>query len=246
MKEPVLLLQSGDYMRTEKIACCFSSYPVLNYPFEKIRTIDRKNRLQYVPVGTVEFVREWCDWMELSLPGCISYEDSLSNLYDRNIRKGQFSEALPYEFVKPCSVKRFTGAIKNTIHQPIEPSEPVWISDPVPFESEFRFYIHDFVTGPKIYGWARYDDLEYNNPEPDLNLVEKVSDSLHTSLGPSAYSIDIGWRPDLGKYSLVEINDAWSLGLYENTDPQSNPPTRQQYADMLVSRWYQILFCNVV
>ena len=63
---------------------------------------------------------------------------------------------------------------------------------------------------------------------------------------PGAYKVDIGGRCDLGRYCLVELNDAWALGLYENNDPQSNPPTRQQYADMLVSRWRQIVFCSLL
>lgn len=247
MEQPKLLLQTGDFMRTEKLACAFSSYPTLHAPYEKISRIGKEYRLNTVPVGTVEFVQEWCRHMDLSLPqSSLGFPDFFQPFLHRNIREGTFGEALPSEFVKPCAVKRFTGGIKSTISEEIPTNEPVWISDSVPFESEFRFYIYDFVTGPKILGWARYDDTSFNNPGPDFGLVEDVAEEYHRNLGPSAYSIDIGWRSDIGRYSLIETNDAWALGLYENTDRQSSPPSRQAYADMIVSRWRQILFCNVI
>jgi hypothetical protein len=161
-----------------------------------------------------------------------------------------YGEATLEDFVKPTAIKLFTGDIKECLELKspglISDNTSVWISQAVPFESEFRFYIHDFIGGGKIQGWSRYDDKPVRNPEPDFGLVEEIMGVLEANIAPGAYTIDIGWRPDLNRYCLVELNDAWSLGFYENSDPQSNPPTRQQYADMLVSRWRQILFCNLV
>jgi len=132
------------------------------------------------------------------------------------------------------------------ISDSIPKDTPVWISEAVPFGAEFRFYVQDFVGGGKIQGWSRYDDTYLQCPEPDFELVEAIMKELEGNGAPGAYTVDIGWRYDLDRYCLVELNDAWALGLYENADPQSNPPTRQQYSDMLVSRWTQIIFCNLV
>lgn len=247
MESPILLLQSGDYMQTEKLACAFSDYDTLPVSFERLKDFSVEHRIRGVPVGTVEYVQRWCELADICLPSSLSYPQQFHKYLHRKVRSGSFWEASLHEFVKPGErVKAFTGGIKGNITEPVDRYEPVWISECVPFESEFRFYIHDFVNGPKIWGWARYDELPTSNPEPDFDLVEAIAQEYHDDLGPLAYSVDIGWRPDLQRYALVEINDAWALGLYENTDPQSNPPTRQQYADMIVNRWRQILFCNLV
>lgn len=248
MQEPVLILQTGEgAMKAETLACAFSDYRCIRLPFERLGKIAEEYRLKAVPVGSVEYVREWCRLTGLQLPSPLGYPAGLEIHLQRRLREGKFEEALPGEFVKPReNIKAFTGAIKHKVEAEVSAEEAVWISESVPFESEFRFYVHDFVTGPKIQGWARYDDGETLNPEPDFDLVEAVTSFYHNDLGPLAYSVDIGWRPDLRRYCLVEVNDAWSLGYYQNHDRQSNPPTRQQYADMLVSRWRQILFCNIV
>lgn len=250
MNNPTLLLQLGDYMGVEKTACLFSSYPCIHCSYENLPQVPQSDIWGVVPVGTVEFVSRYCECLNIALPGQLSYLDTLAQFFDRAIRVGPFRDAQPGEFVKPYSkVKQFTGNIKSNLLNEgvsIDPHSVVQISEPVQFESEFRFYVHDFATGPKIQGWARYDDLMVNNPDPDTALVHQIAEILHGDLGPSAYSVDIGWVPSKGKYALVEVNDAWSLGYYSNTDPQSKPPTKQQYADMLVSRWTQILFCHLL
>jgi len=216
--------------------------------FDEIAEIDAKCfKLSHVPVGSVEFTREYAKHIGINLPEEGLHYDFLEPYMAREIRRGMLSEAGDEEFVKPVRTKRFTGAIKKDLASTDSVAENtlVWISEPVRFESEFRFYVHDFVNGPQVLGWSRYDDTDFNNPEPDHFLVREVSKLLHEMVGPSAYSVDIGWRSDLRGYSLVEINDGWSLGLYENRDPQSNPPSRRDYAEMLISRWRQILFCSL-
>lgn len=250
MKEPVFLLQSGsEVMPSEKIACSFSNYPVLIAAYERLadmNLVDR--RLNLVPVGSVEFTREYARCSNLELPDSLFYPEETHKYFYRKVRETTFEKADEGSFVKPSrKVKGFAAGVKGSLQIEVNPSEPVWESEVVPFESEFRFYIQDTIPKTQILGWARYDGLKVINPEPDLGMVEEIA-SVYRELrpGPNAYSIDIGWRPDLQRYCLVEVNDAWSLGYYDNQDMQSNPPTRQQYADMLVSRWTQIVFCNIV
>ena len=164
-------------MSVEKIACNFSNYPIRFCGFEDISKLaPEEAKLKFIPVGSVEYTRAYCDHVGMRLPINFSYPEQFRHLLHRMVKRGLYKEASFSDFVKPQETKTFTG---------------------------------------------------------NLNI------------SPGSYSIDIGWRPDLNCYSLVEINDGWSLGLYNPTDQQSNPPTRQQYADMLVARWRQILFCNI-
>jgi hypothetical protein len=254
MKDPLFLLQAGGPLPTEKIACSFSCYPVKYCPFSDIKKLDPKESLtQLVPVGSVEFVKAYSEHVSIELPRDFSYgicDGQLDQFLMRSMRKGTYGEATLIDFVKPIEIKFFTGNVKGHLEMEapglIPNDTPVWVTEAVPFGAEFRFYIHDFIGGGKIQGWSRYDDSNMQCSEPDFGLVEAVMKELEYGGAPGAYTIDIGWRPDLERYCLVELNDAWALGLYENADPQSNPPTRQQYADMLVSRWRQILFCSLV
>lgn len=247
MIDPKFLLQAGDVLSAEKFACTSTLYYCKHATIGQLSTLHiNEHKFNYVPVGSVEFTKEYCKRVGLKLP-----ENSLSyfgaeRFLKRNLRQGTYADAKKFEFVKPVSVKTFTGNIKNKIEKEIDPDTDVWISEPVPYGSEFRFYIQDYVTEPEILGWARYDDLSVVNPYPDLDYVKSIADHLHYIHGPSAYSIDIGWRFDLQEYELIELNDAWSLGLYINSDGQSRPITRDAYAEMLISRWDQVLFCNLV
>lgn len=249
MREPTLLLQSGQVMAAEKTACAFSNYLIEYCKYGDLHT-KAEGLLKYVPVGSVEFTEAYCNVVGITVPTPLAYPDFTLPYLHREVKISEFGKVSPDKFIKPYSkVKLFTGCLKKDLAEQgvqVHAEEKVWEFDNVPFESEFRFYIHDFVTGPKIQGWSRYDDLPMVNPEPDIELVEQIAKEFHDSIGPNAYTIDIGWRSDIGCYSLIEVNDGWALGYYSPNDSQSNPPTRQQYADMLVSRWMQIVFCAVL
>jgi hypothetical protein len=246
MINPNFLLQAGPVLSTEKYACRSSGHSFSYCPFDAIKNLDvEKNRLHSIPVGSVEFVKEYCDHVGIRLPTeSLTYLDEIQPFIKRAIRKGIFKEAKDNEFVKPVAVKTFTGDIKSDVKDVLDDT-PVWISEQVRFESEFRFYILTDVIRSRVTGWSRYDDLDCTNPDPDPEFVFSIAEEVRKNTGPNAFSIDIGWRPDLKCYDVVELNDAWSLGLYNNTDPQSCPPSAEDYAEMLISRWAQTLFCNL-
>lgn len=251
MKNPTFLLQRGAIMTTEKAACSLSSYPISYCSYDEIEKLDPKDSLtKFIPVGSVEFTQRFTDHVGIFLPPNLSYYGPVMGYAKRVIRKGSYRDAKLGEFVKPCEkIKSFTGGLKEKLEKEgvvIKDDEKVWISEAVPFESEFRFYVQSYANGWEILGWSRYDDLDVKNPDPDLSLVDKLAGQIHRDIGPNAYSIDIGWRPDLDQYDIVEMNDAWALGFYNNSDPQSKPPTKQQYANMLYSRWVQLVFCSIV
>lgn len=245
MKTPKFILQSGPILSLEKYACRTSEYyPNSSCSFNDFSTLRSEDEYMLIPVGSVEFVKEFCNHFNISLPTeSLSYYEPIRPYLLREIRRTTLGEALSSEFVKPVGVKTFTGDIKNNL-RPLSPLTEVWATLSVLFESEFRFYVQDYITGPEIVGWTRYDDLECVNPYPPIEWVKEIAQSIHDAMGPSAYSIDIGWRPDVQKYDVVELNDAWALGLYRHNDEQSSPPSYEDYVEMLVSRWRQILFCN--
>lgn len=107
---------------------------------------------------------------------------------------------------------------------------PVWIGDVVVFQSEWRFY----VLHGQLLGAARYDpDGEDFAPAPDLDVVRSAVAEAGLAEMPCAYGLDLGVLAD-GQTALVEMNDAWALGLYGRCiEPRS-------YLDMLWARWQQL------
>ena len=248
MKTPKFVLQTGQVLSTEKYACRSTSYPHLMCSIDNLPSLQAEDDFFYVPVGSVEFTKKFCEHFNLLLPKeSISYPEEIRHLIKRPVRKTTFAEARDGEFVKPVSIKTFTGDLKLLLKpdQPISQDTPVWAAPYTPFESEFRFYVHNLYPTAKVAGWARYDDLECINPNPNLSLILEVMRCIQVD-GPGAYTIDVGWRADLGEYDIVELNDAWALGLYYNSDKQSSPISYEDYAEMLIMRWRQILFCNMV
>jgi hypothetical protein len=238
MKPARFVLQSEPVLTIEKYACKTVSNNYLSCLFSDVSHLSDDDDNVLVPVGSVEFVKEFCKHLNICLSSeSFSYYEPVRPFLKRDVRKTTLGEADSAEFVKPVGVKTFTGDVKNKL-RPLSPLTGVWAAPVVPFESEFRYY----VVEQKIVGWSRYDDVDCTNPDPPQGLVEQVVSSISDfdEDSPRAYSVDIGWRPDLGLYDVVELNDAWALGLYRNSDPQSFPPSYEDYARMLVSRWNQL------
>lgn len=247
--QPIFLLQKEPNpisLSHECMSVMVVTDKVRTISIQDIHTLNPELKFQYIPVGTVEFIREYCHHMGLYLSeNSISYEFGVLNYVKRKIRGGKFSDALPNEFVKPVGIKNFTGGIKSEIQEEIDPDSMVWISEPVPFDCEYRFYIQNHINGPEIIGYARYDDKDTPPIYPDEQLVMNIARHIHSSIGPNGYSIDIGWRSDIREFDLVELNDGWALGYYTNSD-SPNRPSVSQYTQLLYSRWLQILFYNLI
>lgn len=219
------LLQQGDYLSKEKRSIINEGLPYTVCAFGKLHTLESKD---FVPVGSVEFVRKYCDINLISLPANISYPEELRPYLGRNIRKGFFQEALDTEFVKPVDTKIFTGNIKQQLCESVKNDELVWISDPIQLSLEFRYYLID----TKIVGYSRYDDGDDSDIEPDNSLVEQmVADYISQ---PVAYTIDVGISE--GKTVLIEVNDAWAIGYYP-----WGTMTVKNYVDLITRRWQQII-----
>ena len=189
-----------------------------------LKLIDNKNSL--IPIGSVEFVRKYCELNHILLPNIKCYPDDFSFL-NRKISVKKFSEVLDYEFVKPQRIKAFTGNIKSRIDEPVNSNELCWVSEPLTFDCEFRVYI----LNNKIIGYSQYDDSEDSSWNPS-EFAEKIL--LKCPLNIMGYSIDVGLVD--GKETLIEFNDGWSLGFYNY-----GTMTEKSYIDLITARWIQIL-----
>lgn len=227
----IYLLQGDDFLRKEKRAVIKTLLPRVSCFFENLSMLPKDT---YCPIGTVEFVKEYCKLNGISLPTNDTYPEELSSFLKRNVWKDNFLNVLDTFFVKPIDTKTFTGAIKSDIEESIQEFEldqTVWVSDPVEFTQEFRFYIID----KEIVGYSRYDSGDSDTIEPNINIVKQMVESYIKQ--PIGYSIDVGLCN--GETILVEVNDGWSLGLY-----LWGNMTEELYASLVTKRWQQILELN--
>lgn len=200
-------------------------------------------------LGSVEFVRKAMAVASIKEPANISYPAELWAYLGRKIRLSQAGCIEGRVFVKPTKTKIFTGFIytpgqegsldehdaeQARVLKSLDPSEPVWVSDPIEIATEVRYYIHNGA----IVGAGRYDQLESEDlPLPDPSVIEEMIASYGTA-APVAYAIDAGLTT-AGETILIECNDAWALGLYRQGAYKvelDNPG----YFQMLADRWQEI------
>jgi hypothetical protein len=222
----VYLLQKGDVLRREKIAIAMANLPRFHCTLEDIQTLASDPR-DLVPVGSVEFVTKFCNMKGIAVPENISYPEELRSFLGREIWMDTYGNVDSNLFVKPQQTKVFTGAIKESIDETVSNAEPVWVSTPVQFTSEYRFYIID----KEIAGYSRYDPDDNDDIEPNVNLVEQMV-AVYTTQ-PVAYAIDVGIHN--GDTVLIEVNDGWALGYYP-----WGTMTEQRYIELVHKRWLEI------
>lgn len=193
-----------------------------------------------MPAGSVAFVREALRIAGIKEPDNISYPTSALPYLHRSIKKVRAGSVLGTWFIKPVHTKIFTGFVFDSLSKPESysphdreqydafmamPSDAmVWQSETVVWKSEWRYY----VAFDCIIGHARYDDGADDDAEiPDLNIVKNCIASLDFD---NTYSIDFGVL-STGETALVEVNDAWAVGLYIEAITSKN------YFHFLRDRW---------
>lgn len=135
----------------------------------------------------------------------------------------------PRLFMKPVEQKKFNGAIMKSIldwmpmaYVPAETE--VYLCEELHFLSEFRVYIHDQEILSAKHYIGKWDKMI------DRGVVEEAIKTF-APIAPCAYALDFG-VDEKGRTTLVEFNDATSLGNYGLND--------LWYAEMLTSRWVEI------
>lgn len=199
-----------------------------------------------LPIGSVEFVRKAMALAGVTEPENISYPEPLRPYLRREVRVRTAGSVLGHWFVKPTTTKHFTGFVFDTLGNPdhlsdhdraqynvflsLPPETAVWISEPVTWLSEFRYYVID----GEVRGDGRYDDAPDEMPTPDRFMVGEMAAAMAKVPGaPAAFSLDVGVL-DSGETALIECNDAWALGYYKGT------LSYRDYIMMLWQRWEQL------
>lgn len=186
--------------------------------------------------GTIAF------WKDLGIepPVYLGYPNALEEYLDRTIRKTTFGELtlndLPV-FIKPSNdVKLFTGFVLdkkstfkdiNLYYSEINNDTPIYASEIVNIESEYRVFVHkNEIVGIKHYSG---DFTMFPNI---FDISEMVN--AYKKYAPVSYTLDVGIISNIpnDKTILIEVNDFWAIGGY-GLDGKI-------YTRMLIDRFQQI------
>ena len=170
-----------------------------------------------VIIGSVEACRAFFEGCGIETPKYLGYPEELKGFLGRNVSNLKFSDVYdiptPF-FIKPAEgVKKFTGALIDD-HKSLQlfkdfdgvvDSDPVILSTPVEFLSEYRCFVHE----GELKGIQHYagDFKLFPNVRTIENMI-KVYKSANC-----AYTLDVGVTPSYGTL-LVEVNDMWAIGQY--------------------------------
>lgn len=171
------------------------------------------------------------------------WEDELGN-----IRREIFAEDFLKNpiFIKPKDkLKRFTGFVLETVDDLANckgagNQTKVWCSEQVVFVSEFRCYLRKKWPGFQIsegrvltFGSFKKD---YNQDDyfKVVEFITKLPFEVTSKL-PSACALDFGIL-STGEVALIEVNDAFSLGLYNKCNGTAES-YKANYCECLLQRW---------
>jgi len=241
IRQPVSTAETRAVLQAALVA----DIPVCSEPVQGLAGVGDALR-DALPVGSVSYVRAAMAAARLQEPESLSYPDCLRHLLLRDVRSSRAGSVLGRWFVKPQRTKAFTGFVFDTMDDPgrlaehdrlqhaaflaLPPEERVWISEPVHFMCEWRYY----VAGGKVAGGARYDqDGADDARAPDQTVLDGAVHAMSAG-GHFTYAIDLGVL-STGETALVEANDAWALGLYGRALSPKN------YLAMLWTRWREIV-----
>lgn len=203
----------------------------------------RRNRIDVASadlvVGSIPFVLTSLRQRGVSEIADDCYPEVLRPYLLRDVRKAKLRQVIAHAegygaplFVKPATrTKRFTGFVLDTPFDPrlggVPSSEDVWACDPVDWCSEWRAYVVDGVVEHLSFCEGDRDVV------PDLTIIRRAAAELaEDPLSPSACALDFGVLAD-GRTALVEMNDGFSLGAYEDVP-------KEVYFGLLLSRWRQL------
>lgn len=217
----------------------------INLPFE-LYTPKRIQRRQ-LPLTPRSFVFGDMDAMHgamrqlgIPVPDAVYYPASLHAFLRRkvwldtlgNVRHRVNNAGQPV-FAKPAGrAKIFTGQVfsdHSDFYFVGETSgrEPVWCSDVVRWQSEYRVYVNsqDIVSVDHYSGDAAV--------QLDISVIQAaVNEYTKSGEAPAAYGIDFGVLVS-GETALVEANDGFALGAYAINSAA--------YTEMMFRRWRQLL-----
>lgn len=204
-----------------------------------------------LPVGSVEYLRQAMNVAGLTEPENLSYHPSIRPFLGRPIHNWLAGELRAIRiprpiFVKPAQTKLFTGFVlvpgqtaegysladqeSFLAYQSAAAEQALWTSPNLPFISEWRYYVMDGA----VVGASRYDpngpDIA---PEPDPTVVQQAVQAAWTALS-HPFALDMGVYVATGRTAVVELNDAWAIGLW---GADARAPRPADYTSFLWARW---------
>lgn len=234
---------------------------VINRPFEEF-VHDPNNTRTDLVVGNHMWTRAALSHLGIAIPEPPDYPKCLEHLLHRRIWHSTLGEMATYvqsadhqTFIKPSvEAKTFSAVIEpqdqmldvflngvpGTTMRPHPPEFPVFCSEVVDMVTEYRVYVvNGEVRAVCHYGGGPQD------VEIDMGIVEDAiktladSDEGHDVC--KGCGIDFAVLRKTGEDGeenlltcLVEVNDGYSLGVYDGFGPQDE-------ADLLIARWESLM-----
>lgn len=245
----IILQNTGDVeSRAVRMASMLvDDISVTNASLESLEDHAGKLEQGAVPVGSVQFVRRAMEFARITEPKNLSYPPGCEAYTKRRIWQSTAGRALNMtgtRFIKSAATKVFTGFVLDSdagalglnnhdrtqfaALSGLASDTPVWVSEPVQWLCEYRYYVMD----SEILGLARYDQDDSDNfPAPDVGVVRQCVADLAIQ---HPYALDMGVLLS-GETALVEVNDAWAIGLY------GGAMKPYDYVQFLSNRWSSLL-----
>lgn len=186
----------------------------------KIVFTDEKTKPNYIPIGSVEFVRNYLKtYHDIELKPINVPEELLPFQYSgRYIFNGTENDITDEKFVKSNDViklKRGDGGLFSGIYSKddVLPKGKYQISDIIEIESEWR----SFVYQNKLVGLQNYggDFTKF----PNISKIEKLISAYASA--PIAYTLDVGVTGDMTY--VIECHQFVSVGFYGFSNHQIIP-----------------------
>lgn len=260
-----IILQNVSTAETRAViggAALLDNVEIIRSPLENLEynVAHRSGFKEALPVGSVEFVREFMRVTGVKEPNFHPYPDQLKKFIQRFIfihEVGRFRKFACVKgrehtyppltmFIKPAKIKLFNGFIfrgnnadydehdkeQYDLMMSLPDNEKIFISNLEEFQCEWRFYIDELAHGYDIIGSARYDPNGADDaPEVDVAVVRAAIAAMPNN---HPYVLDFGVTKK-GKSMLIEANDAWAIGLYHRA------MRNDEYLQFLTRRWETIV-----
>lgn len=240
----------NEAIRAVRTACLLlDNVQIHTTPMEGIAGFrSQLERGEMMPVGSVEFVSEAMSVAGVDLPTAPGFPAAMQPWLHRTIARTtvtKLADVRARTFVKPVETKLFNGFVydpqvplqamaehdreQRIVLAGLDGDTEIWTSTVVEFVSEWRYY----VLNGRICGHARYDpDGAEDAPAPDRQQVE-LAIAAYDSVAP--FAIDMGVLAS-GETTLVEIHDAWAIGLYNHAlNPRDYYRFLRSYWDRLIA-----------
>jgi hypothetical protein len=193
-----------------------------------------KDDYESVALGSIGFIHAALKHLGKTCPETLDYPTLLRFFLGRKIWEFTISQIDVDKtkwnvFIKPKGFsKKFVGRVvegladlRGTAEQQYD--VPIWISETVKFEREWRVFIrYGNILDIRPYkgNWKK---------QYDASVIEQAVAAYEDA--PNGYAMDFGVTQD-GRTLLVEVNDGYSLGAYGLF--------YLDYAKLLSARWAQL------